>query len=167
MFSVRRLLSLRLKVSSCTSRLCLSSTTSTSSPSREAVAAFYLSDKYGLTAPPSNDEEFAKGMITALASAAFGDGDFSESEKKWIRGHFLTLNYPEEFVDSSLNDSAMNISSVVLLMQNPKLERAKKILIYDAIRAASSDHMKESELNMIAKLAYLMGKSLYVFIFVS
>ena len=88
-------------------------------------------------------------------------------KKKWIRGHFLTLNYPEEFVDSSLNDSAMNISSVVLLMQNPKLERAKKILIYDAIRAASSDHMKESELNMIAKLAYLMGKSLYVFMFAS
>ena len=129
-----------------------------STEARDAVSAFYLSDKYGLTAPPSTDIEFAKGMITALASTSFGDGNFSKEEQAWIRGHFLTLNYPEEFINATLNESAMNLASVVLLMHNPKLERAKKILLYDAVRAASSDCIHEGEMKIMSKLASVMGE---------
>lgn len=151
-------LSVRRLVGFSSSRL-LSSSTSASSASRDAVSAFYLSDKYGLTAPPSTDEDFAKGMITALVGTSFGDGKFSDAEKQWIRGHFLTLNYPEEFVDSSLDESAMNLSAVVLLMQNPKLQLAKKILLYDAIRAASSDQLQDGEMKKLSQLASLMDVS--------
>ena len=109
MISIRRL--------GCFSSRLLSSSATSSSLSGEAVSSFYLSDKYGLSAPPSTDEVFAKGMITALVGTSFGDGNLSDAEKEWIRGHFLTLNYPEEFVETSLDESAMNLSAVVLLMQ--------------------------------------------------
>mmetsp|Transcript_16704 Transcript_16704/g.31330 ORF Transcript_16704/g.31330 Transcript_16704/m.31330 type:complete len:139 (+) Transcript_16704:2-418(+) len=95
-------------------------------------------------------------MITALVSTSFGDGNFSESEKGWIRGHFLTLNYPEEFIEKAMSESATNLASVVLLMHNPKLERAKKIMLYDALRAASTDGIHEGEVKLLKKLASVM-----------
>ena len=127
------------------------------SDARDKISTFYLQDKYGLDSPPSVDPGFGQGMITALASMAFGDGEFSEKEKEFVKGHFLTLNYPEKMIDDALENSADAMSSVVLLMANPKLERAKRIMLYDGLRVASSDKLESGEIMHIARMAKIMG----------
>jgi hypothetical protein len=94
---------------------------------------------YGFKSAPSSDAVFGEGMITAVANTAFGDGEFSDDEKKWIRGHFLSQNYSEQVVDDALNNCTQSLVKVVKLMADPRLQKAKKMLIYDCFRVASVD----------------------------
>lgn len=103
------------------------------------ISSFYHLDQYGFSSPLPYDPAFSEGVITTVANTAFGDGTFSADEKKWMKGHFLSLNYPEEIVDKALNDCTNSLEKVVQLIADPRLQNSKKMLIYDCFRLASVD----------------------------
>lgn len=105
---------------------------------RAAISAYYQMEQYGFTTSLPSDPAFGEGIITAVAHTAFGDGNFTSEEKGWIKGHFLSLNYPEETIDRALN-CTNSLTNLIQLMADPRLYKAKKMLIYDCFRVANVD----------------------------
>mmetsp|Transcript_5625 Transcript_5625/g.8563 ORF Transcript_5625/g.8563 Transcript_5625/m.8563 type:complete len:188 (+) Transcript_5625:67-630(+) len=127
---------------------------------REQIAAHYHMEQYGFTSAPSACADLEEGMIAAVTSSAFGDGSLSECEMHWIRGHFLSMNYDSKVIEEVLNSSDQNNTlNLISLMEKSKLAKIRKLLVYDAIRAASADGLHELEEKAIRNFATTLDLS--------
>ncbi len=124
---------------------------------RLAVAWYYL-EQFGFgKAPPQTDPEVVRNMALALVTAAAGDGKLSDEERTWIRGYFATKGYPAEVVGELQLISPPDPAGVAELMKLGILARSGRILVYDAVRAASSDGYDPGERQAVRSVAAALG----------
>lgn len=122
-----------------------------------AVEWFYREHFGFAKAPPQSDPEVVRHMALALAAAASGDGQLSADERRWILGYCAVKGYPPEVVEEIAAISQANIAAVADLMQIGILRSSQRILLYDAIRAASVDGYHADERAAVRKVATLLG----------
>jgi uncharacterized membrane protein YebE (DUF533 family) len=122
-----------------------------------AVAWFYL-EHFGFSkAPPQTDHEVVRNMALALITAASGDRELSDSERRWILGYFAAKGYPPDVIDEMSRVSPVDAAALSELMQLGILRVSGRILVYDAIRAASVDGYSSGERAAVRRAANQLG----------
>jgi uncharacterized membrane protein YebE (DUF533 family) len=122
-----------------------------------ALEWFYL-EHFGFSkAPPLTDPEVVRHMALALVAAASGDGELSESERRWILGYCAVKGYPPAVIEEIAALSKADVDAVPELMQLGILRSSRRILLYDAIRAASVDGYHARERAFVRNVAGLLG----------
>ena len=122
-----------------------------------AVAWFYLEHFGFAKAPPQTDNEVVRNMALALITAASGDGRLSDNERRWILGYFAAKGYPPAVIEEMSGMSKADVSALPELMQVGILRVSGRILLYDAIRAASVDAYTSGERAAVQNAARLLG----------
>lgn len=122
-----------------------------------AIEWFYL-EHFGFSkAPPQTDAEVVRNMALALVTAASGDGKLSDNERRWILGYFAAKGYPPAVIDEMGTLEAANVDALPELMQLGILKKSARILVYDAIRAASVDNYSSGERASVRRAAFVLG----------
>lgn len=130
------------------------------SDSRALAIAWYYREHFGFSkAPPQSDPEVVRNMAQALFAAAAADGDLSASERSWIVGYMAAKGYPSEVIDELSRASEVSLTKVPGLMELGILKKSGRILVYDAIRAASADGYSADERKAVARVAEALGIS--------
>jgi uncharacterized membrane protein YebE (DUF533 family) len=120
--------------------------------SRTRAAQWLYLDHFGFSkAPAETDAEVVRKMALALMTAAIGDGQPSDAERRWI------LGYPPAVIEEMSKMSVANMAALPELMQVGILRQSGRILVYDAIRAASVDGYKSGERAAVRRTAQLLG----------
>jgi len=128
-----------------------------SEQARAAVEWFYL-EHFGFSkAPPQTDAEVVRNMALALVTAASGDGKLSDNERRWISGYFAAKGYPSAVIDEISSLTAADLETLPELMQLGILKKSARILVYDAIRAASVDNYSSGERASVRRAAFVLG----------
>lgn len=125
---------------------------------RSLATAWYYKEHFGFTkAPPLSDPEVVRNMALALVAVAGADGDLSEPEQAWILGYLAVKGYPHEVLVEASREGAEPPEKIRELMQLGILAKSARILIYDAIRAASSDGYSPEERTAVRDVAVQLG----------
>jgi uncharacterized membrane protein YebE (DUF533 family) len=118
------------------------------------AVAWTYHEQFGFSKPPSQtDSEVVSNMAHALLTAANGDGNLTAEEREWIAGYFAAKGYPEEVVAEARTLVAADLEAVPSLMQLGILRVSGRILVYDAIRAASVDGYDPGERRAVRAVA--------------
>jgi uncharacterized membrane protein YebE (DUF533 family) len=126
--------------------------------SRTRAAQWLYLDHFGFSkAPPETDAEVVRSMALALMTAAIGDGQLSDAERRWILGYMTAKGYPPAVIEEMSKMSVANMAALPELMQVGILRQSGRILVYDAIRAASVDGYKSGERAAVRRTAQLLG----------
>lgn len=126
-------------------------------PPSAAVEWFYLEHFGFAKAPPQTDAEVVRNMARALMTTACGDGKLSQRERQWILGYFAAKGYPAAVIEEMAGLDAADLAAIPDLMQTGILKNSGRILVYDAIRAASIDNYSSGERASVRKAAFLLG----------
>ena len=126
---------------------------------QQLASGFYYSEHFGFDKPLAETHpDQAALMAAALMAVAAGDRVLSPQERVWIAGYFAAMQYSGDFVQALVENDAPEIEDIVDLMQSGEVGLAKRIVIYDAIRAASADgHYNRGERAAITDLARSFG----------
>ena len=98
----------------------------------------------------------------ALLAATHGDGEVSETERKWIVGSMAARGFSAEVIEMFSNptyDEGDVEEIVEAFLAAPTAKFSARVVIADAIRAASSDGYVSGERRAVAKLAEALGVS--------
>jgi uncharacterized membrane protein YebE (DUF533 family) len=124
----------------------------------DLAAAWYYLEHFGFASPPpQSDPEVARNMATCLLTVASGDGHVSDEERRWILGYFATKGYPAAVIEATRTMTPTDAQAVPGLMQLGVLRQSARILLYDAIRAASSDGYHPGEMKAVRAVARALG----------
>lgn len=121
-----------------------------------AVAWIYAETFGFKKAPPLSNPEVVRNMARALVAAAGGDGDLSLAERTWISGYFAAKGYPAETL-AEVEQAAAALEEIGQLMELGILKQSGRILIYDAVRAASVDGYSAGERTAVRRVAAALG----------
>lgn len=125
---------------------------------RSISTAWFYKEHFGFrAAPPLSDPEVVRNMALALLGAAGGDGDLTADERAWIVGYLATKGYPDAVLDEVRTLSRADHGQVADLMQLGILRKSGRILIYDAVRAASVDGYGDGERAAVRQVAAALG----------
>jgi uncharacterized membrane protein YebE (DUF533 family) len=122
-----------------------------------AIAWTYLEQFGFVRPPPVSDPEVVRNIAVALLTAANGDGHLSDEERAWIVGYFAAKGYPPEVISEAQSLSPTAIDAIPELMRLGILRKSARILIYDAIRAASVDGFHPKERDTVLAVAEALG----------
>jgi PAS domain S-box-containing protein len=129
----------------------------THDPRLSAIAWVY-GDQLGFSKAPSITEpEVTRNMARSLLAAAAGNGTVSESEREWIAGYCAAKGYAREIVAEIETATPPSAAEVKELMQLGVLRASARILVYDAIRAASVDGYNAGEVAAVRTIAQALG----------
>lgn len=133
-------------------------TTSMAHDPRMSAVAWVYGDQFGFSKAPSITEpEVTRNMARSLLAAAAGDGTVSEAEREWIAGYCAAKGYAREVVAEIETAAPPTPSEVKELMQLGVLKASGRILVYDAIRAASVDGYRAGEAAAVRRIAQALG----------
>jgi uncharacterized membrane protein YebE (DUF533 family) len=122
-----------------------------------AAQWLYL-DHFGFSkAPPQTDAHVVRNMALALMTAAIGDGELSDAERRWIIGYMTAKGYPPAVIEEMSRMSVAKMAALPELMQVGILRQSRRILVYDTIRASSVDGYKSGERSAVRKTAMILG----------
>ncbi len=127
----------------------------TKADARELAAGWHYRREWGFKSlPKSSDWEV---MGKALIIVASGDGDLSAAERDWILGYMANKGAPADLLDTlAAFDGVGDLAS--LLPQSRAVNASRRVLIYDAIRACSSDgEFDAGERAAVAHMADAIG----------
>ena len=128
--------------------------------SRTVVAQWLYREHFGFSkAPPHTDAEVVRNMALALVATASGDGQLSNGERRWIVGYMTATGYPPAVIEEVSAQSGADLAVVPELLQLGILRQSGRILVYDAIRAASVDGYGSGERTAAREAAKLLGIS--------
>lgn len=124
----------------------------------ERAIPWYYFEQFGFAkAPPFTDAHVVRHMAIALMVTASGDGVLRAGERNWILGDFAAKGYPRPIIEEVARLSAGDLSRLPHLMDVGILRDSGRILIYDAIRAASVDGYSAGEREAVRQAAALLG----------
>jgi uncharacterized membrane protein YebE (DUF533 family) len=125
---------------------------------RSLAVAWYYREHFGFTkAPPLSDPEVVRNMARALVAVAGADGDLSDSERSWILGYLAAKGYPSDVLVEVAREGTEPPEKVHELMELGILAKSGRILIYDAVRAASADGYAPDERKTVHEVAAELG----------
>eukprot|EP00299_Pterocystis_sp_00344_P011186 c5170_g1_i1.p1 GENE.c5170_g1_i1~~c5170_g1_i1.p1 ORF type:complete len:187 (-),score=53.00 c5170_g1_i1:60-620(-) len=132
---------------------------------REVAAQWFYRDQLGFTSLPGKpDPTLSTYMARSLYYACFGDGVVSETEHNWILGFLASKGFSVALLEElkqrrseGFTGSFVVGEKVVELMNNGHLKQAGRVLIYDAIRACSSDGFDPDERIVTVLVAKALG----------
>jgi uncharacterized membrane protein YebE (DUF533 family) len=129
----------------------------TQSDVQTRAVAWIYSEMFGFKkAPPLSDPEVVRNMARALVAAAGGDGDLSSAERTWITGYLAAKGYPADAL-AEVDAAVAPPHEVSALMELGILKKSGRILVYDAIRAASADGYSPREQAAVRGVASALG----------
>lgn len=125
------------------------------------AADFMYRTHFGFDAAPSKtNPEIVASMAKAMFSIINGDNKITEKERAWVKGYFATKGFSEEVVDSVDTMQPLPVEQIVALMSESILRFGANALLYDAIRAASSDReYPDGERTAVATVSAALGMS--------
>ena len=133
-------------------------TTSMSHDTRLSAIAWVYGDQFGFSKAPSITEpEVTRNMARSLLAAAARDGTVSDAERDWIAGYCAAKGYAREIVAEIETATPPTPSELKELMQLGVLKASGRILVYDAIRAASVDGYGAGEAAAVRRIAQGLG----------
>jgi uncharacterized membrane protein YebE (DUF533 family) len=105
------------------------------------------------------------GYARALLNAAAGDGKISVQELAWIKGYLAVKGYGDDIVRQldAMAQAAEGKSTEAVVaeckeaMSIGTLQFAGKCIVFDAIRAASSDGLDAREKKVLTSIAQAFG----------
>ena len=122
------------------------------------AATWYYGEHFGFaTAPSQTDREVTRNMALAVLAVANADGQVSPEERAWLVGYFAAKGYPSEVIAEVQTLTPPDLAAVPALMDLGILRLARRILIYDAIRAASTDGYHPREREAVRTVASALG----------
>lgn len=121
-------------------------------------AAWYYREQFGFSKPPpKSDPEVVHNMALCLLTVVNGDGEISAEERSWILGYFATKGYGADLIAKMQSLTPPAPFGVSELMNLGILKASGRILLYDAIRAASSDGYHPGEMRVVRVVAKALG----------
>jgi uncharacterized membrane protein YebE (DUF533 family) len=127
---------------------------------RALALAWYYREQFGFKRPPPiTDPEVVHNMARALVSVAGADHFLSDAERAWILGYLATKGYPDAVLEDVKELGPADAPQVAELMQLGILGKSGRILLYDAIRAASVDGYSVSERKSVRRIAAALAIS--------
>jgi tellurite resistance protein len=125
---------------------------------RSLAVAWYYKEHFGFRkAPPLSDPEVVRNMARALVAVAGADDQLSAPERTWILGYLAAKGYPSEVLQEASHEGGEASETVSELMELGILAQSGRILIYDAIRAASADGYAPAERKAVHDIAAVLG----------
>ena len=100
-------------------------------------------------------------MAHTLIAAAHGDGEVSEAERTWVIGNLAAKGYPADVIAAAVTPESVtrDISDLSTDFTSPRLKLSARVVIADAIRAASADVYNAGEHKAVCLLAEKLGVS--------
>jgi len=98
-------------------------------------------------------------MGKALLICANGDGQLAPSERDWILGYMASKGAPDALLDELAAFDATD-DVLALLPKSDLVNRSRRVIVFDAIRACSSDgEFHADERAAVTRMAESMGVS--------
>jgi uncharacterized membrane protein YebE (DUF533 family) len=121
-------------------------------------AAWFYAEHFGFSQAPSlSDREVTRNMALAVLAVAQADGVVSPEERAWLVGYFAAKGYPSDVLADVVKLPPPRVEDVPKLMDSGILRMSRRILIYDAIRAASADSYHPLEKAAVQSIAAALG----------
>ncbi len=128
-------------------------------PSREITAKWYYKELWGWDLEKICTGKERPTFLKALLIAANGDGKLTAEERKWVIGRAAAAGAPDSLL-KELETYPANEDITEVVSRTLATNKAKRAVIYFAIKAASSDkEYHGDEAAMIKKAATAMGIS--------
>ncbi|MQY06807.1 tellurite resistance TerB family protein [Actinomadura macrotermitis] len=122
---------------------------------KELGSAWLLRKDWSFETEPTvhDKEQYGKALLTCAA----GGGEISQEQREWVKGYFAAFGSPQELIETlDAYDGQESLESI--LSQSEAATACSRVLIYDAIRACSTDgKLEPGELARIRKANRLLG----------
>lgn len=122
----------------------------------ETGGLWLLREMWGFPAGVPEDERL--DYLKAIMVCARAKGELTPGEKEWVIGYGAACGAPQATVDALEAYNADEDIEAILQRNMPTAQTWGRVVLFDAIRAASADHdYDEGEMEAIRSLAQSLG----------